>query len=46
MTPDEQALVDIGKNVLDPAKRADAARTGLRQAASVLDTIRSAWAAV
>ena len=34
VTPDEQALVDIGKNVLDPAKRADAARAGLRQAAS------------
>ena len=43
VTPDEQALVDIGKNVLDPAKRADAARTGLRQAASVLDKVRLAW---
>jgi NTE family protein len=43
VTPDEQALVDIGKNVLDPAKRADAARAGLRQAASVLEKVRTAW---
>ena len=41
--PDEQALADIGKNVLDPAKRADAARAGLRQAAAVLDKVRPAW---
>jgi NTE family protein len=43
VTPDEKALVDIGKNVLDPAKRADAARTGLRQAADVVDKVRKAW---
>src|SRR3954451_9468175 len=43
VTPDEQALVDIGKNVLDPAKRADAARSGLRQAESVFDKVRTAW---
>lgn len=43
VTPDEQALVDIGKNVLDPAKRADAARAGLRQAEAVLDRVRAAW---
>jgi NTE family protein len=43
VTPDEQALVDIGKNVLDPAKRADAARAGLRQAEAVLDKVRAAW---
>jgi NTE family protein len=43
VTPDEQALVDIGKNVLDPAKRADSARAGLRQAAKVLDKVRAAW---
>src|SRR3954466_8443704 len=43
VTPDKEALVDIGKNVLDPAKRADAARAGLRQAASVLDQVRAAW---
>ncbi|MCW2711007.1 MAG: patatin-like phospholipase family protein [Marmoricola sp.] len=43
VTPDEKALVDIGRNVLDPAKRADAARTGLRQAADVLAKVRRAW---
>jgi NTE family protein len=43
VTPDQQALVDIGKNVLDPRKRADAARAGLRQAADVLDDVRKAW---
>ncbi len=43
VTPDEQALVDIGKNVLDPAKRADAARAGLRQASSVLEKVKAAW---
>jgi NTE family protein len=43
VTPDEQALVAIGKNVLDPAKRADAAKAGLRQAESVLDKVRAAW---
>ena len=43
VTPDKQALVDIGKNVLDPAKRADAARAGLRQAESVVDQVRAAW---
>ena len=43
VTPDKEALTDIGKNVLDPAKRADAARAGLRQAAAVLDRVRLAW---
>src|SRR3954468_14521663 len=43
VTPDERALVDIGKNVLAPAKRADAARSGLRQAESVFDKVRTAW---
>lgn len=44
VTPDEKALVDIGKFMLDPAKRADAARTGLRQSADVLAKVRAAWA--
>lgn len=44
VSPDAQALADIGKNVLDPAKRADAARAGLRQAADVVDDVRRAWA--
>jgi NTE family protein len=43
VTPDAQALADIGRNVLDPAKRADAARTGLRQAADVVDKVRAVW---
>ncbi|MBV9831862.1 MAG: hypothetical protein JOZ82_09715, partial [Marmoricola sp.] len=43
VTPDEAALADIGKNVLDPGKRADAARAGLRQAVDVVDKVRAAW---
>lgn len=43
ITPDELALVDIGRNVLDPNKRADAARTGLRQAADVVAKVSKAW---
>ena len=43
VSPDKQALADIGRNVLDPAKRADAARSGLRQAAEVVDQVRAAW---
>jgi len=43
ITPDELALVDIGRNVLDPNKRADAARTGLRQAADVVAKVSRAW---
>jgi hypothetical protein len=31
--------------VLDPAKRATAARTGLRQAADVAEKVRRAWPA-
>jgi NTE family protein len=45
VTPDEQALADIGRNVLDPAQRAAAARTGLRQAADVAEKVRRAWPA-
>lgn len=43
VSPDQEALVEIGKNVLDPAKRADAARAGLRQSASVVAEVRAAW---
>jgi NTE family protein len=43
VTPDKQALTDIGRNVLDPDKRADAARTGLRQASAVVDQVRAVW---
>jgi NTE family protein len=45
LAPDARALADIGKNVLDPARRADAARSGLRQAAEVVDEVRAAWSA-
>ncbi len=43
VVPDAQALTDIGKNVLDPARRAGAARTGRRQAADVVAQVRAAW---
>ena len=43
VTPDDQALLDIGRNVLNPAKRADAARTGRRQAADLVETARNVW---
>ena len=43
VTPDQEALTDFGANVLDPAKRADAARAGLRQAADVVAKVRRAW---
>jgi NTE family protein len=45
LAPDARALADIGRNVLDPARRADAARSGLRQAADVVDEVRAAWSA-
>ncbi len=45
LVPDARALADIGRNVLDPARRADAARSGLRQAADVVDEVRAAWSA-
>ncbi len=44
VSPDADALKAIGRNVLDPAKRADAARAGLAQSASVVDRLRSVWA--
>lgn len=43
VTPDAQALTDIGRNVLDAARRGDAARTGLRQAGEVVDRVAAAW---
>jgi NTE family protein len=43
VVPDQQALVDIGRNVLNPAKRADAARSGRRQAADLVEKVRRAW---
>ena len=43
ITPDAEALSAIGRNVLDPARRAAAARAGQRQAADVAETVRAAW---
>lgn len=43
VVPDKQALADIGRHVLDPMKRADAARTGLRQGALIADEMRAGW---
>ena len=43
IVPDSEALAEIGKNVLDPAKRADAARAGLRQAETVVGKVRAVW---
>ncbi len=43
ITPDRQSLASFGPNVLDPSRRADAAREGLRQAADVLAEVRAVW---
>ena len=43
VSPDADALKAFGRNVLDPARRADAARAGLAQAASVVERVRSVW---
>ncbi|MGH3361738.1 MAG: patatin-like phospholipase family protein [Nocardioides sp.] len=43
IAPDKQALADIGRRLLDPAKRADAARTGLRQAQDLVAEVRRVW---
>jgi NTE family protein len=41
--PDSAALKAIGRNVLDPARRAPAARAGLAQARSCLAQIHQVW---
>jgi len=43
--PDKAALRAIGRNVLDPARRADSARAGYAQATLVADDVKSAWSA-
>ncbi|AZS75656.1 patatin [Streptomyces lydicus] len=43
ITPDRTARSAFGRNVLDPAKRADAARAGRRQAAVHAAEIRRVW---
>lgn len=41
--PDAEAKAAIGKNVLDPARRAPAAEAGHAQAARVADSVRAVW---
>ncbi|MFI7548000.1 patatin-like phospholipase family protein [Actinoplanes sp. NPDC049599] len=43
VSPTDAALTAIGRNPLDPARRAPAARAGHAQAAEVLDRVRAAW---
>jgi NTE family protein len=43
VSPDAASLAAIGRNVLDPAQRAGAARAGHAQAASVVEQVREAW---
>lgn len=43
VTPDAAATKAFGRNVLDPAARAGAARAGLAQASSVVDAVREVW---
>jgi NTE family protein len=44
--PDKAALAAIGRNVLDPARRAQAARAGHVQAAAEAERIAAVWSAV
>ncbi len=41
--PDKAALKAIGRNVLDPARRPDAARAGYTQAGSEADAVKAVW---
>jgi NTE family protein len=43
--PDAAAVRAIGRNVLDPARRAPAARAGLAQAEQIAARVREIWAA-
>ncbi len=43
--PDKAAVAAIGRNVLDPARRPDAARAGFTQAASEAAAISAIWSA-
>ncbi|MCW6004910.1 patatin-like phospholipase family protein [Micromonospora sp. CPCC 205371] len=44
VTPDRAARQAIGRNVLDPARRAPSARAGRAQAAAIADEIAQVWA--
>ncbi|MFC4149735.1 patatin-like phospholipase family protein [Micromonospora mangrovi] len=46
VTPDAAARRAIGRNVLDPARRAGAARAGRAQAAAVADSVAAVWGPV
>jgi NTE family protein len=43
VSPDQAAKAAIGRNVLDPARRAPAARAGHAQAGAALDRIGTVW---
>ncbi|MFD6420267.1 patatin-like phospholipase family protein [Streptomyces sp. NPDC060194] len=43
VTPDDAARKAFGRNVLDPRRRAGAARAGLAQAAARADAVRKVW---
>ncbi|MBM7495154.1 NTE family protein [Micromonospora luteifusca] len=43
VTPDAAARTAIGRNVLDPARRAGAARAGRAQATAVVDEVAALW---
>jgi NTE family protein len=45
VTPDKAALASFGRNVLDPARRPDAARAGHGQAGSVVAAVKAVWTA-
>ncbi len=45
ISPDQAALAAIGRNVLDPGRRAPAARAGRAQAALVAEQVRGVWLA-
>ena len=45
VSPDAQARAAIGRNVLDPAQRASAARAGRLQAAAVAPAVEGVWSA-
>ena len=45
VSPDPQARRAIGRNALDPARRAPAARAGREQAASVASAVAEVWSA-
>ena len=43
LSPDDAARKAIGRNVLDPARRAVAAEAGLAQGTAVADAVRAVW---